>query len=59
MMLDELVNLAHAEGRQIRFWAAPETPELWKQFLDLGVDWIHVDDIAAFQKFYLDYQQGK
>lgn len=59
LMLDELVNLAHSEGRQIRFWAVPETPELWKTFLDMGVDWIHVDDIKAFQAFYMLYLQSK
>ncbi|CAN5442120.1 phosphatidylinositol-specific phospholipase C/glycerophosphodiester phosphodiesterase family protein [soil metagenome] len=59
LMLDELINQAHAEGRQIRFWAGPETPELWKLFLDMGVDWIHVDDIKAFQKFYLAYIKTK
>ena len=59
LMLDELVSLAHAEGRQIRFWAVPETPELWKTFLDVGVDWIHVDDIQAFHDFYLEYAKGK
>ncbi len=55
VMLEELVTLAHTEGRQIRFWNVPETPELWKTFLDMGVDWIHVDDIKAFQAFYVEW----
>lgn len=55
IMLDELVNLAHTEGRQIRFWNMPETPETWKLFLDMGVDWIHVDNIEAFKLFYTTY----
>lgn len=59
IMLDELVNQAHAEGRQIRFWAVPETPELWKTFLDVGVDWVHVDDIQAFHAFYKLYIENK
>lgn len=59
IMLDELINLAHTEGRQIRFWNMPETTETWKLFLDMGVDWIHVDNIEAFQLFYVEYQQLK
>lgn len=59
VMLDELINQAHTEGRQIRFWAMPETPETWKLFLDMGVDWIHVDDIEAFQAYYLEYIKTK
>ncbi len=59
IMLDELVNLAHTEGRQVRFWNMPETPETWKLFLDMGVDWMHVDDIEAFKTFYSEYLQQK
>lgn len=57
IMLDELVNLAHAEGREVRFWNMPETAEAWKLFLDMGIDWIHVDDIEAFKEFYTEYVQ--
>ncbi len=57
IMLEELVNLAHGEGRQLRFWNVPETPELWTLFLDAGVDWIHVDNIQAFRDFYMGYQK--
>ncbi len=57
IMLAELINLAHTEGRQIRFWDMPETPETWQLFLDMGVDWIHVDDIEAFQAFYSIYKK--
>jgi hypothetical protein len=59
VMLDELINQAHIESRQIRFWDMPETPETWKLFLDMGVDWIHVDDIEAFKLFYVEYLKTK
>jgi hypothetical protein len=59
VMLDELINQAHIEGRQIRFWDMPETPDTWKLFLDMGVDWIHVDDIEAFKAFYVEYLKTK
>lgn len=53
--LRELVSGAHMSGRKIRFWAATNKRKVWKELLDAGVDWISVDKLKKFRKFYLEY----
>lgn len=51
--LRDLVSKAHAQGRKIRFWAAADSPEVWKVHWDAGVDLIntdHLPELAAFLK---------
>ena len=45
------VRKAHAEGKKVRFWAAPDTPLGWRQLLDLGVDLISTDQLEGFSSF--------
>ncbi|MBL8900151.1 MAG: cyanophycinase [Planctomycetes bacterium] len=47
----ELARRAHAQGRRLRFWAIPADESLWRAFLDAGVDWVNVDDPAAYARF--------
>jgi hypothetical protein len=49
--LRQMVSRAHAQGRRIRFWAAPDLPAAWRAFRDAGVDLINTDDLAGLQKF--------
>lgn len=51
-----LVQKAHADHRKLRFWAMPNNSSVWKVFLDEGVDWINVDKLEDFQKFYWKHQ---
>jgi hypothetical protein len=53
----KMVVKAHSQNRDIRFWGAPDTPDLWKTFLDAGVDWINTDKLKEFADFYAQYQQ--
>ena len=53
--LAKMVAKAHLHQRKIRFWATPDSPAVWKALLDAGVDWINVDDLENFRKFYLQY----
>eukprot|EP00966_Prymnesium_polylepis_P016706 385349-Prymnesium_polylepis.1 len=41
------VQLAHARGLSVRFWATPEQPALWQELVDGGVDWIGSDLLPA------------
>lgn len=41
----------HAQDRQLRFWATPETPECWSELLAAEVDLLGTDDLDALQKF--------
>ena len=49
--LDDAVTKAHARGRRIRFWATPETVDMWRQLQASGVDHINTDDLAGLEKF--------
>ncbi len=51
--LADLVKLAHAQGRQVRFWATPEKEAVWKELLAAGVDRINTDKLAELKTFLL------
>lgn len=49
--LRDVVTLAHNSGRRVRFWATPETPALWSELYEAGVDAINTDRLAELQAF--------
>lgn len=49
--LHEIVKKAHDKGRVVRFWATPESPQLWKELKAAGVDRINTDKLAELSKF--------
>lgn len=49
--LRELVAKAHKQGRKVRFWATPETEELWKELLAADVDFLNTDKLKELEKF--------
>ncbi len=51
--LRETVLKAHAQGRRIRFWGAPDTPEVWAAFRNAGVDLLNADDLDGLREFLL------
>lgn len=50
--LKNLIRQVHAEGKQLRLWAMPESETAWKTYLQLGIDWINADDLARLQNFF-------
>ena len=52
--LQEFVAKAHAEGKKVRLWGAPDTPAVWQLLLESGVDLINTDRLADLQKFLLE-----
>ncbi len=52
--LRSIVAKAHAAGRRVRFWAAPDKPAVWRELDAAGVDLISVDDLDGLKKFLLD-----
>jgi len=46
--LQTLVAKAHAQGRRVRFWGAPDRAEVWTLQRQAGVDLIHTDRLKAF-----------
>jgi hypothetical protein len=57
--LRSLVRRAHASGRRIRFWATPETPALWRELVDAGVDHINTDDLDGLRAFLLSHSPAR
>ena len=53
--LIDIIAIAHRYGRKARFYNAPEREDVWKALLDAGEDWVSVDNLPKFRKFYLDY----
>jgi glycerophosphoryl diester phosphodiesterase len=51
--LREMVQKAHARGRQVRFWATPEKEAVWKELRAAGVDLINTDKLAELRAFLL------
>lgn len=51
--LSEAVAKAHAQGKRIRFWGAPDTPEVWTVFRKAGVDLLNADDLDGLRDFLL------
>jgi glycerophosphoryl diester phosphodiesterase len=52
--LKSIVDQAHDRGRVVRFWATPETPSLWRDLRNAGVDLINTDKLAELRDFLLE-----
>jgi hypothetical protein len=46
-----IVENAHAQGRKVRFFSAPDHPDAWREALEAGVDFIGADDLAGLDAF--------
>jgi glycerophosphoryl diester phosphodiesterase len=51
--LHEIVRRAHAAGRRVRFWATPETPAMWSELVEAGVDHVNTDQLDQLRDFLL------
>jgi len=49
--LKEIVAKAHAKGRRVRFWGAPDHAAFWQAMRDAGVDLINTDDLSGVEDF--------
>jgi hypothetical protein len=48
--LAAIVKKCHDQGRRLRFWATPESPKLWSELQNAGVDLIGTDELEALKK---------
>lgn len=46
-----IVETAHEKGRKVRFYGAPDRPEVWGKMVEYGVDFIHTDKLAELEAF--------
>ena len=51
--LKSIIAKAHARGRRVRFWGAPDNAGFWRTMLAAGVDLINTDDLPGFEDFLL------
>ena len=51
--LKRAVDLAHQEGRIIRFWATSNNPIVWDLLYEAGVDLLNADDLEGLQTLLL------
>lgn len=49
--LQAIVRQVHAKERIVRFWATAETPEMWKELKEAGVDRINTDKLEELAQF--------
>jgi glycerophosphoryl diester phosphodiesterase len=42
----------------VRFWATPESPAVWGELVDAGVDLINTDDLAGLREFLRGREGG-
>jgi hypothetical protein len=49
--LQSIVQTAHCKGRRVRFWATPESVELWQALVDANVDHINTDQLEQLRAF--------
>ena len=57
--LDKLVAAVHKQGKQIRFYAIPDKPEVWRVLLDAHVDWVNTDSLKQYSQFYAKNYSGR
>ena len=49
--LKGIVGKAHAQGRRVRFWGAPDNAAFWRTMHDAGVDLINTDNLPGLAVF--------
>lgn len=49
--LRDIVARAHRHGRRVRFWATPESEDVWAVLEAAGVDLIGTDDLGRLRRF--------
>jgi alkaline phosphatase len=45
------IQQAHRNHKPVRFWGAPDSIDAWKEFINLGADYINTDHIDELSKF--------
>jgi hypothetical protein len=62
--LHDLVDDAHAEGYEVRFWATPDTEPaareaVWRELVDADVDQINTDHLPELEGFLKSYDPAE
>lgn len=49
--LESVIRAAHAEGKPVRFWGAPDTAQCWLTLINLHSDIINTDKVESCRQF--------
>lgn len=49
--MKKLSDRAHAQGKQLRIWGAPNSERIWKKMVKSNVDYLSIDDHDRFAIF--------
>lgn len=53
--VEEVIDRAHAMGKPVRFWNAPEGATVYYTFYDLGIDYLNTDRPETAAAFFADF----
>jgi hypothetical protein len=60
--LAHLVQMAHARGRRVRFWATPDDgvarEAVWSELVSAGVDYINTDHLTGLHQWLVAHGAG-
>ncbi|MBP1616958.1 MAG: Alkaline phosphatase [Bacteroidetes bacterium] len=51
------IDKAHAQGKPVRFWGAPDGMTAWNTFYWLGLDYINTDKVEQCAEFFRDWEK--
>ena len=57
--LDAFVKRAHARGRKLRYWGAPDRKEAWQTLIAAEVDLVNTDDLPGLARFLRERQTAE
>lgn len=49
------IEKAHAQGKPVRFWGAPDGMTAWNTFYMMGIDYINTDKVERCAAFFSDW----
>lgn len=52
LILKQVIDKAHQQGKNLRFWATQDSPNTWIVLERMGVDWINTDHPDKLREFY-------
>lgn len=53
--IEQIIDRAHAWGKPVRFWGAPEGTTVYYTFYDLGIDYLNTDRPEVCAGFFDDF----
>ncbi|MGO1245554.1 MAG: alkaline phosphatase [Sphingobacterium sp.] len=52
------IDSVHRLGKEVRFWAAPDTKTTWYEWMKFGIDYINTDQPMAAAEFMRSYSKN-